>query len=313
MARAATRLLTFLELLEAAPSVGGRAAAERLGVDVRTVRRYAVALGDLGIPVEGQRGTGGGYRLRPGHRVPPLMFSDDEAAAVVFGLMSTQRLGLTGADGALAKVRRVLPPVLRRRVEALEAAVAFTGDAGAVPPDPETLLVLADAARRRRAVRVHYTSADGDGRERAIAPYGVVVHAGRWYAAARDRGSGELRSFRLDRMRAAVLDEPTAPPPPGFDAVAHVERSLARIPWRWRVEVLVDAPLEELAARLPPTLAELAAAERGTLLRMRAASLEWAAQLLSGVGRPFVIHEPDELREHVQALAGLLAHAAVSG
>ena len=58
---------------------------DQLGIDARTVRRYVAALQDLGIPVEGQRGVGGGYRIRPGYRLPPLMLSDDEAVVVALG------------------------------------------------------------------------------------------------------------------------------------------------------------------------------------------------------------------------------------
>src|SRR3954471_19932718 len=166
MSRPATRLLAFLELLQSAPAVGGADVAARLGVDGRTVRRYVQALQELDIPVEGQRGAGGGYRLRPGYRLPPLMLGDDEATAVVAGLVATQRLGLAGAEPALAKVRRVLPSALRRRVAALEAGMAFGGGGAggrgaAVPPVGDTLLALADAARRRRRVTATYTPASG--------------------------------------------------------------------------------------------------------------------------------------------------------
>ena len=101
----------MLELLEALQDRGtatGPELAQRLGVDVRTVRRDIVALRDLGIPVEGERGRGGSYRLRPGFRVPPLMFTSGEAAAVALGLLAARRLGLE-AESALGKVRRVLP------------------------------------------------------------------------------------------------------------------------------------------------------------------------------------------------------------
>jgi predicted DNA-binding transcriptional regulator YafY len=175
-----------------------------------------------------------------------------------------------------------------------------------------TLLALADAARRRRRIRLHYTGHDGEGGERELEPLGVVVHGGRWYAAARDAATEELRTFRVDRMRDAVLGGPAAPPPDGFDAVAHVARSLAGAPWAWRIEVVVDAPPADVAAVVPPTLAELAPRGTGTLLRMRADSLPWAAQVLAGIGRPFVVHEPAELREHVRALARTLADSAAA-
>jgi predicted DNA-binding transcriptional regulator YafY len=104
-----SRLLALLETLQAQPFATGRELADRLEVDVRTLRRYIAALQELGIPIEGQRGAGGGYRMRPGYRLPPLMLSDDEAVVVALGLVAAQRLGLdtesAAAGGALAKIR----------------------------------------------------------------------------------------------------------------------------------------------------------------------------------------------------------------
>src|SRR5689334_11813220 len=105
-----SRLLELLEVLQTKPLVTGRELGDRLGVDRRTVRRDVAALQRLGIPVEGERGVGGGYRLRPGYRLPPLMLTEDEATAVVLGLTAARRLALgdaDGADGALSKIHRV--------------------------------------------------------------------------------------------------------------------------------------------------------------------------------------------------------------
>ncbi len=107
MSRPATRLLTLLELLQERPGIGGRDIAAALDVDERTVRRYLHRLDELGIPVEATRGREGGYRLRPGHRLPPLMFSDDEAVAVVNALAGAPRSD--AGSSALAKLRGVLP------------------------------------------------------------------------------------------------------------------------------------------------------------------------------------------------------------
>jgi predicted DNA-binding transcriptional regulator YafY len=312
MSRPATRLLGFLELLQDRPSVTGAEAARRLGVDARTVRRYVEALQELGFPVEGQRGTGGGYRLRPGYRLPPLMLGDDEATAVVAGLVATQRLGLAGADPALAKVRRVLPSALRRRAEALESALAFgDGAAGPVPPVGDTLLALADAARRHRRVSATYTPASGAARRRELDPFGVVVHGGRWYVSARDAGSGETRTFRADRFADVVLGDVVAPPPAGFDVVAAVARSLARVPYAWSVEVRLAAPVAQVRERIPATIAELAPdGADATLLRMRADSLRWVAEVLAGLGCAFAIVAPDELRAEVRTVGERLMAAA---
>ena len=93
-----------------------------------------------------------------------------------------------------------------------------------------------------------------------------------------------------------------SPPPDGFDAVAEVSRSLARVPWNWEVEVLLDLSVDQAAERIPATLAELIEAEDGTLLRMRVGSLDWTAGVLAGLDCPFAIRRPEELRESVRAL-----------
>jgi predicted DNA-binding transcriptional regulator YafY len=306
------RLLELLELLQAQPVATGREIADRLAIDARTVRRDIDALRGLGIPVEGQRGVGGGYAMRPGFRLPPLMLNDEEAVAVALGVVSARRLGLAGspeaAEAALAKIHRALPDPLRRRVQALEDALDFTAATRSAAPVPgESALALAEAVRHRRRVRARYRSFSGERTRRELSPHGLVVHAGRWYLAAHDHMREGLRTFRVDRMRGiTVTDLPALAPPDGFDAVAHVSTSLARVPWPGEVEVLLEMPFDRAAQRLPGTMAELAEAEGGTLLRMRVSSLDWMASVLAGLGCAFTIRRPDELRASVRALAGRL-------
>jgi predicted DNA-binding transcriptional regulator YafY len=123
-----TRVLAMLELLQARHQLSGAELAAGLGVDQRTIRRYALRLADLGIPVTAERGRYGGYRLLPGYRLPPLMLTDDEAAAVVIGLLAAERLGqpVAGMPTALAKIQRVLPTALAERVAALRQTLGFT-------------------------------------------------------------------------------------------------------------------------------------------------------------------------------------------
>lgn len=306
------RLLELLELLQTQTVTTGTEIADRLGVDRRTVRRYISALHELGIPIEGQRGVGGGYRIRPGYRLPPLMLDDDEAVVVALGVVAAGHIGLAGSsesvEGALAKIHRVLPDGLRRRVEALESTLDFTTSAPTgAPVTGEMVLLLADAIRRRLRLRVGYRSFAGEVTRRELSPHGLVVHSGRWYLAAYDHGREDLRTFRVDRMRRAVAaKQPAVAPPEGFDAVAYISRSLARTPWRHEVEVLLDLSLDEATRRLPATLAELVEADGGTLLRMRVGSLDWMARILAGLDCTFVIREPEELRASVRTVADRL-------
>ncbi|HKB20753.1 MAG TPA: YafY family protein [Gaiellaceae bacterium] len=310
------RLLELLELLQARPLTTGGEIAAALDVDPRTVRRYIEALQELGIPVEGQRGVGGGYRVRPGYRLPPLMLSEDEAVVVVLGLVAARRQGLDGeqgpVDGALTKIHRVLPDTLRRRVEALETTLAFTSAArSGAPVAGESVLLVADAIRRRRRIRTEYRTHAGERSRREVSPHGLVFHAGRWYLAAFDHLRDDLRTFRVDRMTGiTLLREPADSAPDGFDAVEQVSGSLARVPWGQEVEVVLDLSLEEARRRIPSTLATLTETDEGTLLRMQVGSLAWTASLLAGLGCSFEIYSPDELRQHVSELAARLAALA---
>ena len=131
MARPTARVLSLLELLQAGGTHSTTELSSQLHVDERTVRRYVEHLNELDIPVESVRGRYGGYRLARHFRMPPLMLTDDEAVAVVWGLLTTARSTAGPSSSlhvqtALAKVRRVLPPRLARRVEAVVDVVDFT-------------------------------------------------------------------------------------------------------------------------------------------------------------------------------------------
>src|SRR5262245_24642675 len=149
-----TRVLTVLELLQARGRLSGPEIAERLEVDLRTVRRYVTMLQDLGIPVEAERGRHGGYRLRPGYRLPPLVFTDDEALALTLGLLSARRLGLmttaSTVEGALAKLERVLPPDVRARVTAVQQTLTIDQARNSAIPTTATVLAVGAAVHDGR-------------------------------------------------------------------------------------------------------------------------------------------------------------------
>jgi predicted DNA-binding transcriptional regulator YafY len=180
-----------------------------------------------------------------------------------------------------------------------------------VPVEAEVLLLVSDAIRRRHRLQTAYTSFSGERSDRELSPYGLVVHSGRWYLAAHDHGRAALRTFRVDRMDDVSMSTAAVQSAPeGFDAVAHVAHSLASVPWRWEVEVVLELPLAATAARIPPTLAELVdagGAGTQTLLRMRVESLDWMASVLAGLRCDFSVVQPPELRQSVAALADRLA------
>ncbi|MFI0352008.1 helix-turn-helix transcriptional regulator [Actinomadura sp. 9N407] len=299
----------MLELLQAHHRMGGAELARRLRVDERTVRRYAARLEDLGIPVVAERGRYGGYRLMPGFKLPPLMLTDDEATAVVLGLLAGRRVGLPGeaTESALAKVQRVLPAALRERVQALQDTLGFTLAArDAQAPATAALLTLAEAARARRRVRLRYRSFKGGDSERDLDPYGLVFHSGRWYVTGHDHRSGEVRTFRVDRVVSAEPGQDTFDVPEDTDPVRHVTRALAGVPYAHDVEVWLETTLAEARRRIPPTVATLNDSEGGVLMTTRAERLDGMAQMLAGLGWPFAVRRPAELRQAVHDLADTL-------
>ncbi|MGC5016001.1 helix-turn-helix transcriptional regulator [Streptosporangium sp. DT93] len=313
----AARVLALLEVLQAAPGLTGPELAARLEVDERTVRRYAVRLSELGVPVQAGRGRYGGYRLLPGYRLPPLMLTDDEATAVVLGLLAGRRTGLAVGEAAtgsaLAKIQRVLPGPLRERVDAVSQTLDHTGRAAPRVNTPRAapLLALAGAARHRVTVRLAYRSWRGDASARDLDPYGIVFHSGRWYVAGFDHASGEVRTFRVDRVADVARTERGFTVPEGFDPVAHVVGSLAAVPYRHEVRVLLrETTLEEAAARIPAATATLSETSGGVLLVTRAERLDGMAQMLAGLGRPFTVVTPSALRDEVRSLAARLLACA---
>lgn len=314
--RPTARVLALLEILQSGGLHTVAALAGRLEVDERTVRRYVTHLIDLDIPVRSVRGRYGGYRLAPGYRMPPLMLTEDEAVAVLLGLIAGRRAGLAtaspaAADAAAAKLRRVLPAALGQRVdEVLETAV-FPIDPPSIPPSidlPSTdvLLTLAAAVRRRQPVAISYTSSDDRGSERTLHPYGIVFRSGRWYVTGHDSASGSSRLFRLDRIRAPRVLDGSFEVPEGFDATQDVVTALARMPYRYEIVVRVRSSVDAIHARLPAVV--IAAVDETTdegwvSVRIHAQRLDWVPALLAGLGVPFVIEGPDELRDLVGTLA----------
>ncbi len=302
-----TRVLTVLELLQSRSQFSGAELAERLEVDRRTVRRYVSTLQDLGVPVESEAGRYGGYRLRPGYKLPPMMFTEEEALALILGLLLSRRVGLVDAapavEGALAKIDRVLPDRLRGRVQALQGAVAFTPLRGtARASDPALLLRLTSAAQDSRRVWMRYRGPE-DVTERAIDPYGVVHHRGRWYVVGWCHLRDDMRTFRLDRVLALEPREETFSKPLDFDCVEFVLQSLANIQFGWPIEVLLELSLAEARERLAPDLGTLEECPGGVLLRTRADPLDWMVRLLVQLDCPFRIQHPPELRDGVLQLS----------
>ncbi|WP_224275448.1 YafY family protein [Streptomyces sp. LS1784] len=326
MSRPTGRVLKLLELLQSGGTRTVAELADRLGVEGRTVRRYVDQLIDLDVPVESVRGRYGGYRLASGYRLPPLMLSDEEALAVLLGLLAGRRAGLTTTEHtanetASAKIRRVLPQHIARRLDTLLEALAFTDQPGGFePPDTGVLLTVADAVQHRRPVSIRYTDRSGRRSERTLHAYGIVTHAGRWYVTGKDAGIGEDRTFRLDRIADARTLSGSFEAPTGPGPAQRVLSGFATAEYRHEVSLRIHGTVEQIRAHLPASVAALEehepaagedrTAERWLRVGLRVERLDWLPPVLASLDRPFVIERPDELRDLVAALADRLASCA---
>ncbi len=322
-----SRTLAVLSLLQSRRYWAGPELAARLEVSARTLRRDVERLRDLGYPVTAARGVDGGYQLAPGASLPPLVLDDDEAVALAVGLSAAASSAVTGmaesSVSALAKVVQVLPPRLRRRVEALNAATttqAWGSAGGSV--DAQVLTALAQTCRDGERVAFGYTAASGDRTERAVEPLRLVPVGRRWYLVGYDLDRGDWRSFRLDRVTQAHSTGVRFRPRelPGGDPRAFVQAGRSRWPGPYAVEVRVAAPAADVRARIgrwadvQPTgqVAPDGQVEpdgEGCIVRMTTDQLDWPILALSMVDADFTIVGPPQLREHARTLAARLGRS----
>lgn len=317
----ANRLLAALELLQAQHRVSGAALAAELAVDRRTVRRYISTLEEMGIPIVAERGRDGGYALVQGYKLPPMMFSTDEAVALSLGLRAARQMGLgdlaPAVASAQAKLDRVMPEQPRRQAAAIHDSVALDLSRPAGGERPAFLAELAQAARLGQRVRLHYVAANRSAAsDRPVDPYGVAYRGGHWYLVGHCHLRRGLRSFRLDRiLRLALLPERFARPP-GFDVLDYLKRALAELPRAHSIEVRLHCDADTARSTLFGEIAVLAEAKAGdgdgdgTTAHVQADDLAWVARELARLPCRFEVVRPVALREALRRLAAELGRAA---
>ena len=305
MERPTTRVLAVLELLQTHGRLSGPELARRIGVDGRTLRRYISMLEELGIPITAERGRHGGYALIAGFKLPPMMFTHDEALALALGLLAARNLGLADAAPAVAsaqaKLERVMPTNLKRRVRAVDETVALDLSRGvAGGSDPAVLAVLSAAAQARQRVHLHYRTAQRALSERDFDAYGLAWRGGRWYAVGYCHLRRDVRSFRLDRIERVHALPASFGKPEGFDALAHLAFSVATLPRAHAIEVRLHADLATARRELFEAIGLLEPDGDGTLLFAQADDLDWFARELSRLPFAFAVRHPAALRDAVR-------------
>lgn len=302
-----SRVLAVLELLQSRPSITGPELAARLEMDVRTVRRYIMHLQDVGIPVESNIGRHGGYRLRPGFKLPPLLFTEEEATAIMLGLLGTSWLEIgqsaVAIEGALAKVSRVLPMRARERLNAISSHLFFFASQQETRPDVSLLLELSEAIGQKQRIAIYYRSHGDQITHRKVEPYGIVGWDGHWYLVGYCCLRQGHRTFRLDRIQQVEALEEPFERPKDFDCRDYVIRHYSPKAASWDVVVEFQAPLYTMQQKIPASYGSLTATSTGVVYQTQYEDLDAMARYLMARRVPFVIHQPPELREALLRVA----------
>jgi predicted DNA-binding transcriptional regulator YafY len=306
------RALQTLEILQVQPGTTAERIAERLGVTERAARRYVAILREAGVPVESERGRYGGYRLGRGMRLPPVVFTQEEALGLVMAVLE----GHPGASGsgelagsALGKVIRALPESVGRQAAALREYAAAAPDRRASHSDPAVTSALIVAVASRHRVRLRYRSAAGREWESEVDPWAVVVRHGRWYLLCHSHHAGAVRSYRVDRVAAVGQTGHPFTPPEGLDPVTALEENLGE-GWQFTTRVVFKAPLPDVAPWIRPPMGRLEPHPAGCVLAGTTNNPEmYAQEWLAVMPFAFRVEGGEELRAAVAALASRCAAA----
>ncbi len=313
MANTATRLITLLMLLQRQPNQKAADLAAQLGISVRSLHRYIAMLDEMGIPIYSERGPYGGFSLVRGYKMPPLVFTPEEAVAVHLGTSLVRemwgKLYHEAAQGALAKLDNVLPEEQRHEI-AWARRTLLTAGLHRLPLDAlsPVLEKLRRAIREQRRVKMTYRKQSQSAAEaREVDPYALVNRAGWWYVIGHCHLRNAERSFRLDRIGELTLLDQIFQTPANFNAQEFLARGFAaenKVEMRWRF-----APAGAWLARDSRAYWDAfeEQSDGSIIITASMPDLMWAAAMTLSYGPLVTVLAPDELRRIVRDWARAIA------
>ncbi|MGA9748052.1 MAG: YafY family protein [Nocardioides sp.] len=316
-----SRMLQLLSLLQTHRHWSGSDLAERLEVSERTLRRDVDRLRELGYPVDAVRGVAGGYQLQAGAALPPLLLDDEEAVAIAVGLRAAAGGMVEGiaetSVRALGKLVQVMPPRLRRRVDALQDYTVPVSFSGGPSVDATVLTALAMACRDDERLRFDYSPRDGEAMRRHVEPHRLVSLGRRWYLVAYDLSRHDWRSFRVDRLSdpegtGATFRQRELPAPHTGNAASYVQAGIRSIPQQHDVSVRIEAPASSVAQVVRSWGSVQSLDASSCRLQMQVDDLGWPVMVLASVGAPFEVENPPALLEEVRRVATQFSTAGSS-
>jgi predicted DNA-binding transcriptional regulator YafY len=320
MANVATRLISIILMLQSRGTLKACDLAEELGVSERTIHRYMGMLDELGIPIYSERGPYGGFSLVRGYKLPPLVFSPEEATALYLGTELVKDIwGASYQDAvvaATAKLDNVLPEALLQEVKQAQRSLVVTGwlrrDYGPWAP------ILDDLRRsvaRRRQVRMIYQSFRQEITERVLDPYALALQWGNWYVIGYCHLRGDMRTFRVDRVQAV---EPTGAVfviPAGFSAREYLLRMAEERPTTYyQISVRFEQEVAHIVRQRLEEWQRLEEHDDGSVtLSFEASDLAWPCRWVLTYQDKATVIAPQELANLVRDTARAIAARYTDG
>jgi predicted DNA-binding transcriptional regulator YafY len=314
MANVATRLISIVLMLQSRGTLKASELAEELGVSERTIHRYMGMLDEMGIPIYSERGPYGGFSLVRGYKLPPLVFTPEEATVLYLGCELVKDIwGVSYRDAAVAataKLDNVLPDALHQEVEQARRGLLVTGwlrrDYGPWAP------ILDDLRRcvaRRRRVHLVYTSFRQEVTRRTVDPYALALQWGNWYLAGHCHLRDELRTFRVDRIREVDCTDEPFEVPRNFSARDYLQRMADERPAAYyRVAVRFDPDVAHVVRERREEWQDLIDHDDGSVtLAFDAADLAWPCRWVLTYQDKATVLGPPELAARVRDAAEAIA------
>jgi predicted DNA-binding transcriptional regulator YafY len=308
MSNVATRLLSLILLLQSRPIWKACELADELNVSQRTVHRYMGMLEEMGIPIYSERGPHGGFSLVRGYKLPPLLFTAEEATVLYMGANLVRELWGQTYDDAVtsvtAKLDNVLPDDLRQEVARARQSLVVGGLTRMDTRHWETAVhTLRRSIAERRSVHLEYRGFARQETERMVDPYALTLQWGLWYLVGHCHLREAMRTFRVDRIQNVAVTRERFTVPRDFSVREYLAQSMRFEP-AYTVAVHLTASVAPDVRERHGHWMEISDGDDDSITaRFDVASLDWAIGWVLMHGPAARALEPPELVERVRTAA----------
>ena len=293
------RLTAMILTLQSHRVVTAEQLSERFELSVRTIYRDLAALGEAGVPIVAEAGVG--YSLMRGYHMPPVMFTEEEAAAMFMSGQLSEKFGdhshKAALQEAMLKVRSVLPEKQKHYLSTLDSKLGVWGPVDE-NRDHKALMPVQKAVVRRSCLKLHYdTGSRGTISVRTVEPLGLMFYGSRWHLVAWCRLRKDIRDFRLDRMVKLEVLKETFSGHEDFSLEEFVRRDVEGSSLE-AVEIRCERwALETVLNQMPGVIESKKELKSGQFkIKARAYSLDWLARWIISLGTAIRVTRPKELQ-----------------